>query len=157
VPPLLDALRAAPDDGPAWNFTLEPNHAAWWRRRQAHETAVHRWDGQLAHGTPDPIEAAVAADGVDEALSVMWVTAVAMGRATAPSGSLHVHLTDVPGEWLCTVSDGKIAVEREHAKGDAALRGAASDVIVFLWGRGDANALEIIGDASVVDQWRLRF
>jgi hypothetical protein len=37
----------------------------------AHETAVHRFDAELAAGTPTPIEADLAADGVDEILGVM--------------------------------------------------------------------------------------
>jgi hypothetical protein len=32
----------------------------------AHETAVHRIDGELAIGTPTPVDAELAVDGVDE-------------------------------------------------------------------------------------------
>src|SRR5205823_4863044 len=43
---LLDTLRSADPNSPAWNFTGGPQVAAFWQRRQALETAVHRWDAQ---------------------------------------------------------------------------------------------------------------
>ena len=36
----------------------------------------------------------------------------------------------------------------EHAKGDVAARGSASDLLLFLWGRVPADALEVFGDAA---------
>ena len=50
-------------------------------------------------------------------------------------GTLHLHCTDVEGEWLVARRDGEVTVTREHAKGDVAARGSASDLFLFLWGR----------------------
>jgi predicted lipid carrier protein YhbT len=72
---------------------------------------------------------------------------------------LHIHCTDVAGEWL-VVPDGEgFALTREHAKGDAAIRGAAADVLLALWGRRGVAAalggaeLDVVGDASVAEAW----
>jgi hypothetical protein len=44
---------------------------------------------------------------------------------------------------------GGFAVAREHAKGDAALRGPASDVLLVLWRRLPLDAVDVVGDATV--------
>ena len=67
---LADALEAQPPDTPAWTW-LPPPTNGFWRRRQAHETAVHRVDAQLAAGDVQPIDGALAADGIDEWLSLV--------------------------------------------------------------------------------------
>src|SRR5262249_46021751 len=55
APALADALAARPSNTPAWTW-LPPPTNGFWRRRQAHETAVHRVDAQLAAGTVQPID-----------------------------------------------------------------------------------------------------
>jgi predicted lipid carrier protein YhbT len=67
-------------------------------------------------------------------------------------GTLHVHVTDTAGEWLVEPAAGALTVTREHAKGDAALRGPAQDLLLRLYNRGDAG--EVIGEVGVLDRWR---
>src|SRR5581483_6028840 len=62
---LVDTLAAHDPDDPCWTFA-PPANTGFWRRRQAHETAMHRVDAQLARGAAEPIDAALAADGIDE-------------------------------------------------------------------------------------------
>src|SRR5687767_7014823 len=47
---LARVLEAAQPDAQVWNWSVTPNLAAFWWRRMAQETAVHRWDGEAAHG-----------------------------------------------------------------------------------------------------------
>ena len=42
---------------------------------------------------------------------------------------------------------------REHAKGDAAIRGRSADLLLWLWKR-EAGRIEILGDAAVADRFR---
>lgn len=152
---LVEVLSAADDDEPVWNWSVnKPHTAAFWKRRMAHETAVHRWDAQLAHGRPEPIDAALAKDGIDEVLDMVLPTEMSL-RTEPPSlgGSLHLHTTDVAGEWVVRVEDGKVDVAYEHGKGDAAVRGTAEDVLLFVWGRKRPEELETFGDAAVVANW----
>ena len=65
-------------------------------------------------------------------------------------GTVHLHCTDVDGEWLVARRDGEVTVTAEHAKGDVAARGSASDLLLFLWGRVPADALEVFGDADLL-------
>jgi predicted lipid carrier protein YhbT len=45
-------------------------------------------------------------------------------------------------------------VTREHAKGDAAVRGPASDLLLVVYGRKPTDAVEVLGDASLFDRFR---
>ncbi|MFC7756403.1 maleylpyruvate isomerase family mycothiol-dependent enzyme [Tsukamurella soli] len=150
---LLATLRAQDPDAPARGFAGRTT-AAFWFRRQAHEAAVHRWD--LQNATPAgaaPVPAALAVDGVEE-----W-TQVFVPRFLARSAGLpdevigrtvHLHGTDVPdAEWLFELHRDGIAVSRGHAKGDAAVRGTASDLVLAVWRRVPLAALAVHGDAEV--------
>lgn len=150
---LISVLRDADPAKPVWNWSPQPKTAAFWPRRMANETAVHRWDGQLAHGVQQPIAAELAVDGIDEIIRVFIATDAADHPEATLGGTLHLHTTDATGEWLVEVADGKVDVRQEHGKGDAALRGAASDLLLYLWGRKPAAPLEVFGDQAVVDNW----
>jgi uncharacterized protein (TIGR03083 family) len=130
--------------------------ARFWARRHASETAVHRWDGQAAVAAaggpePDPIDADLAVDAIDEAFAMMGLM---LSRGSeAPTGSCHLHRTDGPGEWMLRSEDGRLLVSHEHGKGDCAVRGSASDLLLYLWTRKPASDLEVFGDAALADAW----
>lgn len=130
---------------------------AWWMRRQAHETAVHRWDADngSSPGNAAPIPASLAVDGVDEWLDFFVPRFLARREEPIPAeivgATLHLHTTDdglEGGEWLLTVTDSGVEVERAHGKGDAALRGPASDLDLAVWHRVPLDSLEVFGDGS---------
>jgi uncharacterized protein (TIGR03083 family) len=129
--------------------------AAFWPRRMAIETALHRWDAEVAHGVAQPIDAALAVDGVDEVLDVL-LPVRAPDTMTGGGETLHLHATDIDGEWLVTLTAGRPLVERTHAKGDVAVRGPASDLLLLLWNRSDEagrQRLQVFGDAGLLDRW----
>src|SRR6185312_4915460 len=73
---LVDALAAAPRDLRALRFLSDaPPARAFWARRQAHETTIHRVDAAAARQgrplKPDDfdLDPALAADGLDELLT----------------------------------------------------------------------------------------
>ena len=90
----------------------------------AQETAVHRWDAAHAVGQPDDIDAVVAADGIDEFLTLLRRTWSGID-ADALGGTVHLHCTDTARrKWFVLVADADgITFTREHAKGDVAIRG----------------------------------
>ena len=75
---------------------------------------------------------------------------------TDPVETVHVHVTDGAGEgdgeWLLSFGDGATSLARTHAKGDVAVRGPASDVLLALWSRPRSEQVEVIGDAGVLDR-----
>ena len=134
-----------------WNWTGDDQNAGWIIRRMANETAVHAWDGEAAVGAPQPIRQPIALDGVDEFFDVfapLWAD-----KLDGPVSTIHLHATDGPGEWVATVGAGALRVERVHAKGDVAVRGTASDLVLMLWNRVDPGGLELHGDRSGLDRF----
>ncbi len=152
VAPLADALISA---GPAvelWTWTPDKT-SGFWARRQANETAVHRWDAQLAARAVEPIARDLALDGIDEFFGLIpfWPWA---DRVRGSGETLHFHCTDGEGEWLARLGNDGVVISAEHAKGDVAARGTASDLLLFLYGRVAADDLEVFGDAALLTRWR---
>jgi uncharacterized protein (TIGR03083 family) len=153
---LAGALETVDPDGPAWNWSGEHLTVSWWHRRISQETAVHRWDAQQAVGeAPAPIDAAFGIDGIDELLDNILPRRRGNGPFPADGATVHLHATDGEGEWLLRFAGEDVEVTRGHAKGDAALRGPAGDLLLFLWKRigADAPGFEVFGDASALDHW----
>jgi uncharacterized protein (TIGR03083 family) len=150
---LVTALSEVSADTPVWTFSASDRTAAFWQRRRAQETSVHRFDAELAAGTPTPIDAELAADGIDEIFTV-FLPRLAERFESVGDGTVHLHCTDVEGEWLITRRDGDVSVTREHAKGDVAARGSASDLVLFLWNRVPADRLEVFGDAELLERFQ---
>jgi len=134
-----------------WTWTGQNQNVEWVRRRMAQETAVHRWDAAHAVGEPDDIDALVAADGIDEFLTYFTD---AGGTDGDLGGTVHLHCTDTAGEWFVSslTADG-IVFSREHKKGDVAIRGKASDLLLWLW-RRDAGPVDVVGDAELAARFR---
>jgi uncharacterized protein (TIGR03083 family) len=153
---LVGALRDADPAADCWSWWPEGHSAAFWQRRMAQETLVHRWDVERGAGIAgEPMDPEVAADGVDEYLDVF--AGMTRQLFTAPPGpSFHLHCTDTDGEWLVELpSASERTVTREHAKGDVALRGPAEGLLLVAWGRltPEAAGVEIVGDAGAFKRW----
>jgi uncharacterized protein (TIGR03083 family) len=121
-----------------------PQPLSWLIRRMAQEVAVHRVDAEFASGPARSVDATLASDGVDEFLEFFL-----NDRVGPVGGSVHLHCTDVEGEWTVREFQGGFDVTREHAKGDCAIRGAASDVLLALWRRRPITACDVVGDAEL--------
>lgn len=151
---MLDALSEADPAALAWTFAANDQTAGFWQRRMAHETAMHRWDAQEAGGAATPFEPSFASDGIDEYTAVGLLWSSSRPHRIYPSSSIHLHCTDVAGEWtLVGKNDVDVVVTREHAKGDAAVRGPANDLLLWVWGRPGGD-VEIFGDAEIAETWR---
>ena len=149
---MLEALRGIDPAEPVWTFS-DDKTAGFYLRRMAHETAMHRYDAEQATGTPAPFDGDLAADGIAELYESVLPAGLARRKVTLPSGSLHLHRADGDGEWMLKAVDGAISLTHEHGKGDAAVRGAASDLFVFAWHRGMPDTLQIFGDEAVARAW----
>lgn len=135
-----------------------PVTISWWLRRQLHETTVHRHDAQVAAGAPGSIDPNVAADGVDEWLDLQ------VGRGwpatDGVAGTIHLHATDLTadeaangdGEWFIELGD-TLAWRHGHQKGDVALRGSRSDLLLAAWGRLPVSSLDTVGDVALFERF----
>jgi uncharacterized protein (TIGR03083 family) len=148
---LVNALVKV-DPATTWATWSGPQPSAFFSRRMAHETAVHRWDAD-----PAPLDRALAVDGVDELFDV-FIPLIPADRLGGIAGTIHLHATDDgedEGEWLVTLGPEGIRAEHGHAKGDVALRGTASDLLLWAWNRVPVDdRFEVFGDTSLLDAWR---
>jgi len=153
---LVSTLEAAPADIECWTFLPAPSPLAFWARRQAHETTVHRVDAQSAAGAErSPVETAFAADGVDELLTGFHVRKRSQVRTDRPR-TLRVLVHDGPGgDWLVRLSPQPPVVERGGpGAADCTIGGPAEALYLALWNRGPYDGLTVEGDDALVDLWR---
>lgn len=142
---------------PSW---LGPVPASWWLRRVTHEIAMHRWDACSAADRTSPdeteqIDTDLARDGIDEMLEVFVPNRLQFDALEGSGETIHLHATDAPdGEWLINLQAEAVTWEHGHAKGDVAARGSMSDLLLLMWSRLPASALEVFGDASLLDRWQ---
>ena len=150
---LFLALDGLDPEAATWHPFPAPRTGALWIRRMTHETTIHTIDAELALGGAPVVDSRLASDGIDEYLSLILPHLVASGKVELPPGSLHLHCIDVDGEWVVNAANG-LELRREHAKGDAAIRGPAAALLADLWGRrGRLGDSDIIGNAGVAEAW----
>jgi len=151
---LVDTLRSAAPDLECWHFLPAPTPLAFWARRQAHETAVHRFDAESARGgTPDEIGRAFAADGIDELLRGFHARSRSRVRSDEPR-VLRVRATDTDGAvWTVRLTQEPPAAERgEGGDADCEVSGPSARLYLALWNR--LPFPEVTGDVSVAGLWR---
>ncbi|WP_030660958.1 maleylpyruvate isomerase family mycothiol-dependent enzyme [Streptomyces cellulosae] len=151
---LVETLRSAPSDVQCWHFLPAPSPLAFWARRQAHETTVHRFDAESARsGAPSGIAGAFAVDGIDELLLGFHAREKSRVRTEKPL-VLRVRATDTDGAvWTVRLSEKPPAAERGDAgDADCEVAGPAAQLYLSLWNRLPFPA--VTGDVSVAGLWR---
>lgn len=133
---MCERLRTAPPMDACWNwYDGTEGQVRFWTRRMAHECVVHRWDAQMgAANIVDPIDPAIASDGIDEFLDIF----VATGRQQAgspPGPTVCIESLDTGDRWTVDLPAGGRTVQRDGRKADTKLCGPAADLLLLLWGR----------------------
>ncbi len=154
---VVETLDKAPADVACWTFLPAPTPLAFWARRQAHETAIHRADVQSAIGDITEPSADFAADGIDEILLGFFSRPRNRLRSDAVR-TLAVTATDVGDGWIVYIGpDGARAERRDEtigARGECEIRGPASTLYLALWNRRSLHDLDVAGNATLLDLWR---
>jgi uncharacterized protein (TIGR03083 family) len=146
---LVDALEAASPDESFWFWGPAPNALAFWARRQANETAIHRCDAESAHGPITPLTTVDALDALDE-----WVV-LATRRAKAPEGEgriLRLAPDDARATWSVILGE-HVEVTSDRGRGHCDLRGSASDLYLWSMNRRGTEGLTVTGDESLLQVW----
>lgn len=148
---LIDKLESSPPDLDAWTFLPAPSPLAMWSRRQAHETAVHRFDAENAAGIATSFDSVFASDGIDEILA-----AFGPRKGEFPISevkTMAVHATDANDQWHVTMAPDGITTFRGVGPADVSIAGDAADIYLAVWNRGDNSDLTITGDREVLAAW----
>ncbi|MFC7589300.1 maleylpyruvate isomerase N-terminal domain-containing protein [Nonomuraea antimicrobica] len=140
---------------------------AFWGRRMAQETVIHRVDAELAAGEPiAPIPDDLALDGIDEVLvtflaytSMRWPEE--LGESLKGADGRTVSVGAGGRRWLVRLAPSGVEAAEigavEVGEGDverASVFGRPQDVLLWLWGRGDGGALSFSGDPALVERLR---
>ena len=158
------ALAEADPADEAWHWSSDHTVGAS-IRRQAHEALVHRLDAEETVGDVTPLDPRLAADGVLEALTVMYGGCPPWGTITPSDRVVDVRLTDTGdvlhvalSRFTGTDPDGTSYDEPDLAVVDegtavATVTGTAADLDAWLWHRG-AGRVQVAQDgdeASLAD------
>ncbi|WP_329113531.1 maleylpyruvate isomerase family mycothiol-dependent enzyme [Streptomyces sp. NBC_01465] len=151
---LMSTLSLAPADVECWAFMPAPSPLAFWARRQAHETAVHRFDAELAAGIQlSPLEPEFAADGIDELLRLFHARTRSRVRSDLPK-TLRVRASDTGDVWTCRLtSEPPLTVLGEEGAADCELTGTAAQLYAALWNRQPLSTVTVTGDSALAELW----
>jgi uncharacterized protein (TIGR03083 family) len=146
---LVETLRATDPAAECWTFGPRPRTAAFWFRRQAHETSMHAWDAErAAFGQPSPFPLELALDGVDEVVTLFLPRQIRLGRLAPLPHAVEVRASDAPGpaSWRLGPAD---------RQPDAVVSAPAATLLLLLWRRipleaADETGLVVTGDVDVV-------
>lgn len=148
---LLGALQAVSPDEPIPNFSYVDQHAAFWSRRQMHETTVHAVDVAQALGLDETqwaVASAVAADGVDEVLRVFFPRMTARRQRPDVRSRIRLVATDTHESWLIGPGDGELGPPVQlhpSLDADGSVSGTATELYLGLWKRLGPERLDFEG------------
>jgi uncharacterized protein (TIGR03083 family) len=165
---LSSALAASPPDAAAWTWSDNDQTVGFIRRRQAHEALIHRIDAELTAGRRTPMDPALSADGVDEAVRVMYGALPGWAAfIPEPARTLRLRATDTGDSWLLTLGrftgtdpgDGTVYDEPDARAADhdpgtpaaAEVAATAADLDCWLWHRPPDGPVTQSGDRQVLD------
>lgn len=173
---LVCALEGADPQARRWMWVIDPamHTAGYIARRQAHEALIHRVDAELTAERPvTPIDAPLAADGVDEALRCMHAHHPGWGQFTASGRGVRLQTSDTGNAWA--VELGRFAGVEPHSQdpvdeaslrvlspGDsdlvedagATVTGSAADLDLWLWNRPSFAPVQVEGDPETLAHLR---
>jgi uncharacterized protein (TIGR03083 family) len=151
----------------AWAFgRMVP--ATFWARRQAQETMMHRADAELAAGRGVVLDTALAADGIDEWLSLVadpGYGRVSPGAAVLPPRAvLRLHAAgdlddrgdrDGGRDWLVSANAEGITVRDGNGPADVTVAGQAGPLLLVLVRRlpPEEENVSVTGDPALLTGW----
>lgn len=163
---LCRILAATPPEAAAWTWS-DDQTAGFIRRRQAHEALIHRVDAELTAGNRSRIDPLLGADGVDEALQVMYTVVPDWATFTPDHArTVRVRAADTGQTWLVTLGrftgtepasgtsydepDIQAAAADSGQPARAEISGGAADLDCWLWHRPPLGPVERTGDPEVL-------
>jgi uncharacterized protein (TIGR03083 family) len=158
---LVDELSAHEPDEPCATWWPDDQTYGFWRRRMAHETTIHRTDVQSAAGLPvDPVTTELAADGIDEILTLWFGYKLAHLRMAATGGYGAVGILTAGRAWIAILDRARCSARRvplvDARSADATITGDPLSVYRWLWGRLPHDAVTLDGnDDGWAQLWSL--
>ena len=165
---LVEALAQAEPGERAWTWAPEQT-VGFIFRRQAHEALIHRLDAEQTAGRETPLDPALAADGVVEALDVMFGGCPPWGTFTPGEGLVRFDVGGLEQPVLVRLGrftgtdpeSGKdydendiSVVPDDGSSPDAVVTGDGAALDPWLWRRTDDTGVVVAGNQEVYDRFR---
>jgi uncharacterized protein (TIGR03083 family) len=153
---LVHSLESAPSDLSVPTFLPAPSPLAMWARRQAHETSIHRFDAESATGSVTGFDPVLAADGISELLYGFYRNGPRPNGRAFPiqqDATMHLHAADTGDHWYMAFGPSGMAMAEPTGAPELTVTGAASDLYIALWNRGDDSRISATGDRRLLDTW----
>jgi uncharacterized protein (TIGR03083 family) len=163
---LIEALRSTPPQTPTWTWAPEQS-VGFILRRQAHEALIHRLDAELTAGSRTSLPAQLAADGVSEALTVIYGEPPPWSEFTpAPGAVIQFDSIDTLDSWLVTAGHftGTSPTSGKHyemacldtappgSEPAAVVTGTAEDLDCWLWRRPPVFRIHTSGEPAALEK-----
>jgi uncharacterized protein (TIGR03083 family) len=149
---VVAALQDADAETPVWNWSDQPDLAKFWARRMAHESSVHRFDAQAAHGMMQPIDAELAGDGLDELIDVIAPRLYVRDNVTGPTGTIALDSSD-NGTWCLELEPHGLKRLDVLTEPSVTVRGTTSVLLLASYGRAPWTSLDVDGDTDLLTAW----
>jgi uncharacterized protein (TIGR03083 family) len=150
---LVIALEEAEADTPIWTWVFDaPEGAIFWARRMAHESAVHRFDAQNAQGIRQPIDAELAADGIDELIDLIVPRVYGRDQIEGPVGTVKLRSLD-GNQWFLELEATGVRRLALIESPQVTAAGTDSALLLAAYGRIPWSSLDLTGDPSVLESW----
>ncbi|HUZ52774.1 MAG TPA: maleylpyruvate isomerase N-terminal domain-containing protein [Streptosporangiaceae bacterium] len=165
------ALASAAPETPAWTWS-DDKTVGFIIRRQAHEAMIHRVDAELTAGhRRSHLDPALSADGVDEALRIMYGGDLPVWGTLVPGDArtLRISATDTGDSWFVTLGQFSGTDPEDQKSYDrpgiqvtgtdpgtpaaATVRGTADDLDCWLWHRPPDTPLERSGNVGILGEF----
>ena len=151
---LVHALESAPPDLSCFTFLPAPSPLAFWARRQAHETGIHRADAEASSGVTADYPPEQAVDGIDELL-FGFLSRPGQRLKVDQLCTLSLQASDSDAAWLVRIGPDEPRISREaFSRADCRVSATAADLFLLVWNRRAPAGLDVQGDARVLDLWR---
>jgi uncharacterized protein (TIGR03083 family) len=160
---MLGVFATADLGAPSWTWCSHDHNVEWWVRRMALETLIHGADAALAVGELPVIDEVLATDGVEELLVEMMVGAPSW--AELAERDQVVALVTPQKSWVLRTAtwagespkgqryedEHGLTHARANDQPDTVIMCTASELDLWLWGRGALPGGTVAGDDSLKD------
>jgi uncharacterized protein (TIGR03083 family) len=153
---LVETLRATPDDDVVWTWAPGHHTVGFVSRHQVQEMVVHHWDIDHARGIETLIDPTIAADAVDEFLTVSVSSDADPAEPERPAldGTFLLRCSDVDAQWVVRDGNkpGTVAFERRENRHVGSLSAPASRLLLWLYSRVDIGPQDV--DPEMLQRFR---
>jgi uncharacterized protein (TIGR03083 family) len=149
---LLDAFAAHEPSDACWTWYDPDQTVAFWARRMAFESVVHRADAELAAGREiTPIDPSLAEDGVDELLRIHSAWASQKYAEYRDEDLPTIAVVTGGRSWYVRPTTRGVEVGDTPGPGEESatkVSGSPSEVFFWLWRRVGDGTVSITGAES---------